>query len=428
MGANRLTLSGLLGLGCTTAPGLGGGIGGGRPQRLLRLLVFLLLAIFALRVAADVLLDVAVAERLDHHLDNQEAPVNVKHEQQAQETEPDEPDPVPHAGADAVETAGLGDRRDDVSVRKGVGTVQDVAEENVGHGLPLQVHEHLSCNRGNTMESKQSVVRTCLEQQVVDVVDHEHTQADLGEVDVVREEHERDGGEVVHEHLGVVLALDRVVLVGDVEHEVDALEPEAQVDHVVPALQLAGHVRELGEVRLLVHEPRLMPADVEAKHVERAHRRVLVERLAHLVLLVLGQPVLAQHVAHGRADEGRVHHEVVRVQAGHGEAEALGLCHGVALGQEARHATVLRGGRQVTSADCVRRVDFRTEPTHPPPPIDHLCSAHSRRSQSAVSTESSWIFGTWLARVAVVRPIIPTALPACAAAGPGGPESCFRPG
>jgi hypothetical protein len=70
-------------------------------------------------------------------------------------------------------------------------------------------------------------VRTRLEQQVVDVVEHEHAEADLGEVDVVGEEHERDGSDVVYEHLGVVFALDRVVLVGDVEHEVDALEPEA---------------------------------------------------------------------------------------------------------------------------------------------------------------------------------------------------------
>ncbi|GMF10284.1 unnamed protein product [Phytophthora lilii] len=229
-------------------------------------------------VAANVLLDIAVAKRLDHHLHDQEAPVNVQHKQQAQEAEPDDPDPVPHVRLNAVEAAGLRDRHNNVPVRKRVGAVQNVvrveepahqephereeAEEDVGHRLPLQVYKHLGCNSNNVVTQRQSSTvqtlagtkqknrrfqRTCLQQKVVDVVDHEHAEADLGEVDVVREEHERDGGDVVHEHLGVVFALDRVVLVGDVEHEVDALEPEAQVDHVVPALGLVGHVGELLE-------------------------------------------------------------------------------------------------------------------------------------------------------------------------------------
>lgn len=139
--------------------------------------------------------------------------------------------------------------------------------------------------------------------------------ADLREVDAVGKEHERDGRHVVHDHLGIVLALDRVVFVRQVQHKVDALEPEAQIDHVVPPLRFTRDIGEFLEVLLFVEEPSLVPSDVKTKEVEGANCRVLIQRLAHLVLLVLRQTALDKHVPDCRADEHRVDNVVVHVEA-----------------------------------------------------------------------------------------------------------------
>jgi hypothetical protein len=155
----------LLGLGGTAAR-LRLGVTIGRRRRCRRGLGGLdhfLLVVLAvvLGIAANVLLDIAVLERLGDHLDDEHAPEDVEQEEDAEEHEEDAPEPPPRIRRHAHVRSLLLDRHDDVVKGDRVDRPENVvpedapaheepheckrAKEKVGQQLPLEVHKDLGC-------------------------------------------------------------------------------------------------------------------------------------------------------------------------------------------------------------------------------------------------------------------------------------------